>query len=652
MFMLDAYNGRPMTVAGWDHPVLIDGAGVKQAADALPIYLTHDQIPDNLVGQTERIETSPAGKITASGPLTASRESSPAYARLLDHAANGYRWQASVGASVQESEFVLEGKTASANGGLHNGPLYIARQTTFNHIAIVALGADASTTATIAAATSGQEKPTMKFEQWIIAQGFVAADLSDEKKTSLQAAYDGLKAAGTLPDEKPVVAAAPVPTPAPAVDPTIAASRAAHAAELDRIAVVQTVTAGNATLAAQAVREGWTGEKAELEMLRASRAPSQSGPAVIGGSQPAVSSRTLEAAICTTARIPGIEKSFTDAELSAANRIGRIGLQESIMLAAQANGWTGRIAPSTFREQHRAILGAAFRNLNAGFSTVDIAGILSNAANKALLASFTAVEGSWRAISKIVPTGDFKTSTRYRLTSGGEYAKVAPDGELTHGTLGEETYTNKADTYGKILVITRQDQINDDLGALLQIPSQLGGDAGRQLNTVFWTAFEDNATFFSVAHANLVSAASAPWYLCANPSELAAMEVTFLDGREAPIVESAEADWNTLGIQMRSYHDFGCAKAEYRAGVKSTAALSLTSLEAALKVFNDQTIDGTHPVALQAAILLVGTGNLVTANNVFEAQEIRDTTASTKAPTANVFRGMFRPIMSRYLANA
>jgi hypothetical protein len=43
----------------------------------------------------------------------------------------------------------------------------------------------------------------------------------------------------------------------------------------------------------------------------------------------------------------------------------------------------------------------------------------------------------------------------------------------------------------------------------------------------------------------------------------------FLNGRQTPIVETADADFNTLGIQMRGYHDFGCALQEFRGGVKS-----------------------------------------------------------------------------------
>lgn len=62
------------------------------------------------------------------------------------------------------------------------------------------------------------------------------------------------------------------------------------------------------------------------------------------------------------------------------------------------------------------------------------------------------------------------------------------------------------------------------------------------------------------------------WYLLNNPSFRAAVAVSFLNGQETPTVESADADFNTLGVQFRGYHDFGCDQAEYLCGVKSKGA--------------------------------------------------------------------------------
>ena len=55
-------------------------------------------------------------------------------------------------------------------------------------------------------------------------------------------------------------------------------------------------------------------------------------------------------------------------------------------------------------------------------------------------------------------------------------------------------------------------------------------------------------------------------------SRVAAIVVGFLNGQQTPTVESAQADFNTLGVQMRGYQDFGVALKDYRAGALSKGA--------------------------------------------------------------------------------
>jgi phage major head subunit gpT-like protein len=62
------------------------------------------------------------------------------------------------------------------------------------------------------------------------------------------------------------------------------------------------------------------------------------------------------------------------------------------------------------------------------------------------------------------------------------------------------------------------------------------------------------------------------WYLLRSPRILPAMVVSYLNGQQTPTIESSDADFNTLGIQFRGYHDFGCNKAEYLCGVMSKGA--------------------------------------------------------------------------------
>ena len=58
------------------------------------------------------------------------------------------------------------------------------------------------------------------------------------------------------------------------------------------------------------------------------------------------------------------------------------------------------------------------------------------------------------------------------------------------------------------------------------------------------------------------------WYLLADPADLPVIEVAFLNGQESPTIETAEADFNVLGIRMRGYHDFGVALQDPKGGVK------------------------------------------------------------------------------------
>jgi len=77
-------------------------------------------------------------------------------------------------------------------------------------------------------------------------------------------------------------------------------------------------------------------------------------------------------------------------------------------------------------------------------------------------------------------------------------------------------------------------------------------EVSRYLSNSYYTGFSSKA-----------------WYLLADPSDLPVIEVAFLNGQESPTLETAEAEFSVLGLQMRGYHDFGVALQDPRGGVKS-----------------------------------------------------------------------------------
>lgn len=467
-----------------------------------------------------------------------------------------------------------------------------------------------------------------------------------------------------------IQASAPVQGAPAGNQPTPDQLRAEALVETNRIAAIRKLCAPTAPggrhfadIEAKAIAEGWDATKAELEVLRASRpqaATMQAAPMGFAISGPgAVNHDVLEAACLLSAGLTKPEEHCDQQHLDAAAKRFRhgIGLQELLLEAALANGYHGH----SFRSDPHTIMRLAFpsrEQVQAGWSTIDIGGILSNVANKFLLEGFFSVERVWRNICAVRNVSDFKTVTSYRLIGTDQYEQVSPGGELKHGTLGNETYTNKADTYGLMLSIDRRDVINDDLGAITTVPRKLGRGSGLKINDVFWTIFLNNAAFFAVGNKNYLAGATTAlgidalsgaeqtfldqvdsdgkpigvmpavmlvptalsalgtqlfksveirdttanaktpianphqgkfrvevsrylgnakytgnsqkaWYLLSDPNDLPVIEVAFLNGNESPTIESAEADFNVLGVQMRGYHDFGVALQDPRGGVKS-----------------------------------------------------------------------------------
>lgn len=57
-----------------------------------------------------------------------------------------------------------------------------------------------------------------------------------------------------------------------------------------------------------------------------------------------------------------------------------------------------------------------------------------------------------------------------------------------------------------------------------------------------------------------VASPASGWHLLADPNMLPAFQVAYLTGRRSPTIESSDAEFNPLGIQLRAYFAFGVAQ--------------------------------------------------------------------------------------------
>lgn len=555
-FAIMAYTGVELrnVYRGQKLPIVVDLAGMQVPRATVPVLKDHN--PSLIVGHTNSIEnTGRDVRVTgvASGAGQVSQE-------VIQSAKDGFPWQASITASFGDVEEVRRGQRVLVNGREFTGPVLIARSSRIKEVSFVALGADDNTTAAIAAKES-----TMTFEAWLKAKGWGEdSELTPDQEAVLRAAYESeIEASGgdsggggdsdsqldraleptrvagrkktkakakkakekarKEPARKLAASGAATgesdleeddegdePELSAADDPDAPIPLTSHdlRAERERVAAIEQRIDGSdarlRTIRAQAIRDGWSPDRAELIALRATRASVQPTRNRNAPEQGLV----LEAALCRSNGLSSefIEAAFDERVLEAADDrglrdLGVQGLIYEVLRAANRTVRPGSFGISTLR----AAVDADKELQASGFSTISVSGILSNLANKTLLSTFMSFKSVAEQICRIGSVRDFKRHTRYRMHSGGGFAKVGKSGELKHTRLGEETYGIQADTYGELLTLNRQDIINDDLGAFTSKAQVLGRDAFIKREELVFSVLLDNSDdFFSEENANLL----------------------------------------------------------------------------------------------------------------------------------------------------
>lgn len=147
-------------------------------------------------------------------------------------------------------------------------------------------------------------------------------------------------------------------------------------------------------------------------------------------------------------------------------------------------------------------------------STSDFANILANVASKRLREAYAAAPQNWKPFCRQSNNPDFKEKSVVQLSSAPSFKLVREGQEYSYGGLTEGVEKYSLATYGRIIAITRQAIINDDLGAFDRLPTMLGRAAATLENTTVWSILLDNPTMsdsvalFHADHGNLLSAAA------------------------------------------------------------------------------------------------------------------------------------------------
>jgi hypothetical protein len=153
-------------------------------------------------------------------------------------------------------------------------------------------------------------------------------------------------------------------------------------------------------------------------------------------------------------------------------------------------------------------------------TTSDFPQLLGNAAHREVRVAYQAAPAVLKTLARQTTASDFRAKNKIALSEGPTLEKVNENGEFKYGSLAESTSSYKIDTFGKIIGLSRQAIVNDDLGAFTSLARIFGQSAAEFEAQFLVTLLEsgsgngpnmnDAAALFHASHGNKAAAGAAP----------------------------------------------------------------------------------------------------------------------------------------------
>lgn len=147
-------------------------------------------------------------------------------------------------------------------------------------------------------------------------------------------------------------------------------------------------------------------------------------------------------------------------------------------------------------------------------TTSDFSHLLANVANKRLRAAYDENPGTYGVWARRAPNApDFKSMKVVQLSGAPALLQTNEHGEFKYGALSDGSETYNLLTYGRIVSLTRQAIVNDDLRGFDRLVGAFGNSARRLENATVYSqltanaAMADGVALFHADHSNLSTGA-------------------------------------------------------------------------------------------------------------------------------------------------
>lgn len=147
-------------------------------------------------------------------------------------------------------------------------------------------------------------------------------------------------------------------------------------------------------------------------------------------------------------------------------------------------------------------------------TTSDFPNILENVVTKSLRMGYAGAARTFVPFSRQATLPDFKQISRAQLGGAPNLKRVLEGAEYEHGTIGDGAEKYAVQKYGRIVAISWETVINDDLDALTRIPQAFGASAAELESDIVYAiltgnpAMADGVALFHANHGNLGTAAA------------------------------------------------------------------------------------------------------------------------------------------------
>ncbi|MCC6071456.1 prohead protease/major capsid protein fusion protein [Massilia sp. GCM10020059] len=394
-------------------------------------------------------------------------------------------------------------------------PLYTAVAWQPNEISFVTVGADAD------AGTRQQPSNGAPCEFTTRAP---AQSISNSQGNTMPTAehQPGAAAPNAAPIEATRTAAPTAPAPAAAADAAAAATEAAaRAADITEICTRH----GVGQLAAGLIRGGNSVDHARAAVLE----ELARGTSAAGGHQ---NVRIEVASDEHQIRIAGIEEAMMH-RIHAASALTDNGRQYRGMSLLEIGREFLESRGVQTRGMDRMRLATEMLHYRSGMhSTSDFASLFANVANKRMRAAYEENVGTYTQWARRAPNApDFKNISVVQLSGAPDLLKTNEHGEFTYGTMKDAGASYALVTYGRMIALTRQAIINDDLRAFERMVTAFGASSSRLENRLVYSQLTanpvmgDTVALFHATHGNLGTGAGSALQMSALKSGRTAMRL-------------------------------------------------------------------------------------------------------------------------------